>query len=305
MTISSNEEDQNSAPGVAYIDGRYCPISEAKISLLDWGFLRSDATYDVVHVWQGRFFRLDKHIDRFLTSVKKLRMTIPFERDELTDILHECVRRSGLDVAYVEMLCTRGMPRNGSRHPRDGDNRFVAFAIPFSWILPPERREQGLNLGISRQAFRIPPTSVDPTIKNYHWGDFVTAMFEGEEQGVDIVVLTDIEGRLCEGPGFNIFLIKDGALATPAQGVLEGITRQTVFDLCAELRLPVTTEHLTEIDLQQADEIFVCSTAGGIMSVTRLESVPVADSRPGSITRRLTDLYWAKHDDPAWSTPVK
>ncbi|MCK5273719.1 MAG: aminotransferase class IV, partial [Alphaproteobacteria bacterium] len=94
--------------GVAYVDGDYRPLSEAKISVLDWGFLRSDATYDVVHVWQGKFFRLDRHIDRFMASVEKLRMTLPVDRDGLASILNECVSRSGMREAYVEMILTRG-----------------------------------------------------------------------------------------------------------------------------------------------------------------------------------------------------
>ncbi|MEE8535019.1 MAG: aminotransferase class IV, partial [Kiloniellales bacterium] len=95
-------------PGVAYVDGRFCPISEAKISVLDWGFLRSDATYDVVHVWRGRFFRLDAHLERFLRSVERLRLTLPVDRAGLSAILMDCVRRAGLRDAYVEMICTRG-----------------------------------------------------------------------------------------------------------------------------------------------------------------------------------------------------
>jgi branched-chain amino acid aminotransferase len=82
-------------PGIAFMDSRFMPISEARISVLDWGFLRSDATYDVVHVWKGRFFRLDRHIDRFLNSIEKLRMTLPFSRDRLERILSECVARAG------------------------------------------------------------------------------------------------------------------------------------------------------------------------------------------------------------------
>ncbi len=76
----TERKDPDYPPGVAYVEGRYCPISEAKISVLDWGFLRSDATYDVVHVWQRRFFRLDAHLDRFSRSVEKLRLTLPVDR---------------------------------------------------------------------------------------------------------------------------------------------------------------------------------------------------------------------------------
>ncbi len=126
--------DQKFPPGVAWIDGDYRPMAEAKISVLDWGFLRSDATYDVVHVWRGRFFRLDMHLDRFLRSVEKLRLSLPVDRAGLTEILMQCVRRSGFEDAYVEMICTRGHAPDFSRDPRDAINRLIVFAVPFGWI---------------------------------------------------------------------------------------------------------------------------------------------------------------------------
>ena len=126
------EPERGFPSGTAFIDGGFCDISEARISILDFGFLHSDATYDVVHVWRRRFFRLDRHLDRFLDNVAKLRLALPFDRETLIDTLKECVRRSGHDDAYVEMICTRGTSPGYSRDPRQAINRFIAFAIPFS-----------------------------------------------------------------------------------------------------------------------------------------------------------------------------
>ncbi|MBU2644367.1 aminotransferase class IV [bacterium] len=122
------------ADGTAYIDEQFLPISEARIPIIDWGFLHSDATYDVAHVWQGRFFRLDDHLDRFTHGMEQLHMSLPCNRDQIREVLFECVRLSGLQDAYVEMICTRGIPAHGSRDPRHWVNRFYAFAIPFVWI---------------------------------------------------------------------------------------------------------------------------------------------------------------------------
>jgi branched-chain amino acid aminotransferase len=289
--------------GVAYVDGRYLPMAEATIPVLDWGFLRSDATYDVVHVWQGRFFRLDDHLDRFQRSVDRLRLALPFDRDRLVEVLCECVRRAGLADAYVEMICTRGVSPSFSRDPREAVNRFIAFAIPFGWILRPEDRERGLDIAISRVR-RIPPDSVDPTVKNYHWLDLIAGLFDAYDRGAENVVLTDGEDNVVEGPGFNVFAVDAGRVTTPDRGVLEGITRLSTIQLCAEIGVPVTTAPLPAAALRDADETFVTSTAGGIMPVTRIDGAAVADGRPGPITRRLIDLYWQKHSDPAWSTPV-
>ena len=117
--------------GHAWIDGNFVALAEAKISILDWGFLRSDATYDVVHVWKGRFFRLDKHIDRFFESTKKLRMPCQMDRDELKKILASCVEKAKLENDYVEMIQTRGMSANFVRDPREATPRIIAFAVPW------------------------------------------------------------------------------------------------------------------------------------------------------------------------------
>ena len=289
--------------GIAYIDGDYRAMSEAKISVLDWGFLRSDATYDVVHVWQRRFFRLDKHLDRFSNSVARLHMTLPFDRDGLTDVLMECVRRSGLDDAYVEMICTRGVSPTFSRDPRDAVNTFIAFAIPFGWVANEEQRAQGLNLSIS-DIPRIPPQSVDPRVKNYHWLDFIAGLYCAYESDAENVVLVDLDGNITEGPGFNLFAVKDGRAVTPESGVLEGITRTTALELCRELNIEAVTGTLTAAAVSGADEVFITSTAGGIMPVSKIEGHPIGDGEVGPVTQRLTSLYWEKHSDPTWSTSI-
>jgi branched-subunit amino acid aminotransferase/4-amino-4-deoxychorismate lyase len=103
--------------GAAFIDGRFVPVGEARVPILDWGFLRSDATYDVAHVWRGSFFRLEDHLSRFERGMERLRMKVPYGRAEIREILMECVRLSGLREAYVEVVCTRGIPPPGSRDP--------------------------------------------------------------------------------------------------------------------------------------------------------------------------------------------
>ena len=290
-------------PGSAYIDGKYVPMSEAKISILDWGLLRSDATYDVVHVWKDRFFRLDRHVDRFLASIDKLRMTLPFGRARLEEILNECVVRSGLEDAYVEMILTRGRSPNFSRDPRDAQNNFIAFAIPFGWIATEEQRKAGMRLWIS-EVPRIPSASVDPTVKNYHWLDLVAGMFDAYDNGFETVVLSDGSGNVTEGPGFNLFSITDGKALTPSTGVLEGITRRTAMELLEELSVPVEMGLLSEEALLASDEVFVTSTAGGIVPVGEISGQRFGAAIPGPVTRELTALYWNKHIDPAWTTPV-
>ena len=289
--------------GAAFIDGEYVAVAEARIPILDWGFLHSDATYDVAHVWQGRFFRLDDYLDRFERSMASLRMSIPYDRGQIRDVMFELVRLSGLRDAYVEVVCTRGLPAPGSRDPRTCENRFFAFAIPFIWIADDRRRDTGLNLLISSRQ-RIPPESVDPRVKNYHWLDMVMGLYEAYDAGADTAALVDREGNLVEGPGFNVFARIGDRVVTPARGVLEGVTRATALELLEREPVSVHLENLPISEVENADEIFITSTAGGVMPVTRIDGKPVGDGNVGELTRRLNQGYWEMHSDPAYTRTI-
>ena len=292
--------------GCAYVDGKFVAPEDAKISIFDWGFLHSDATYDVAHVWHGRFFRLGDHLERFFASMQRLRLDPGRTRDEVRTIAHQCVRRAGLRDAYVEVLCTRGRPEPGSRDPRTCRNNFMAFAIPFVWIADPAAQRRGINLIVS-DVQRIAPASVDPRIKNYHWLDMVQALFQAYERGGETALLVDAAGNVAEGPGFNVFAVVDGALVTPGSGVLEGISRRTVIEIARAMALAVRVGPLPVAMLRAADEVFLSSTGGGVIAVSQLDGVAVGGRRAGQfgpVTERLQRAYWALHDDSRLTEPV-
>jgi len=292
------------ANGAAFVDGRFVPVAEARVPILDWGFLRSDATYDVAHVWRGSFFRLEDYLDRFERSMEHLRLSPPYDRSEIRDILVECVRLSGLRDAYAEVICTRGIPRPGSRDPRDCENRFYAFVVPFIWIADPEKQERGLHAVIGSKQ-RIAPESVDPTVKNYHWLDLETGLLESYDRGGETVILVDAEDNIVEGPGFNVFAVKNDTISTPDRGVLEGITRKTIIELAAEHGIQLQARPVPADELRRADEVFLSSTAGGVIPVTTVDGGAVGNGEPGPVTLRLREAYWELHDDPRFSMPVR
>jgi branched-chain amino acid aminotransferase len=289
--------------GVAFVRGKYVPIAEAAIPITDWGFLRSDATYDVVTVWDGAFFRLDAHLERFMRSCERFRLDPGLAPQQIVDVLTACVRKSGLRSSYVEMIVTRGQPPWGSRDPRQAVNQFYAFAVPFVWIANEPQRERGLHLMVS-SVQRIPASSVDPTAKNYHWNDLTMGLLGALDAGRDSVVLTDGAGHVVEGPGFNIFCVRGGTVVTPKAGVLEGISRRTVIEIARSLGMPVELRDLPADELRSADEAFLSSSGGGVLPVTRVDDVSIGDGRPGPVTQRLLQTYWDWHRDPAYSRPI-
>lgn len=291
--------------GAAYVRGQYVPIGEAAVPLTDWGFLRSDATYDVVTVWDGAFFRLDAHLERFLASCARFRLDPGRTAQQITDVLEECVRLSGLRSSYVEMIVTRGQPPWGSRDPRQAANQFYAFAVPYVWIANEAQREKGLNLVVS-DVQRIPASSVDPRAKNYHWNDLTMGLLGALDAGGDTVVLSDAAGNVVEGPGFNVFCVNaEGAIVTPAEGVLEGVTRRTVIEMAQALGLPLQVRALPAGELRGAREAFLSTSGGGVLPVTRVDGQPVGDGAVGPVVRQLVQTYWAWHRDPRYSRPVR
>ena len=290
--------------GAAFIEGKFVPVAEACVPITDWGFLHSDATYDVAHVWRGAFFRLEDHLDRFERGMAKLYMNPSYGRDKIRKVLIECARLCGLHDAYAEMICTRGVPPAGSRDPRECENRFYAFVVPFVWIADPELQGRGLHATISCVQ-RIQPESVDPTVKNYHWLDLTAGLYEAYARSGGTVILVDREDNVIEGPGFNVFAVKDGGVFTPELGVLKGITRRTVIELAEEASIPLVQRALPSDEVRNADEVFATSTAGGIMPITKVDGKAVGDGQPGPVTLRLCKGYWDLHQDARFTTPVE
>ncbi len=290
--------------GAAYVDGAFMPLKEAKIPITEWGYRRSDVTYDVVGVFYGAFFRLDDHIRRFRASMGKLRLA-PEESDErIVEILTELVRRTGLQEAYVAMDCVRSRPPRGvPLHPAYGRSYLLCHAMPWVWVFTPEQQERGVHAIIS-SVERIPPESIDPTAKNFHWGDLTRANFEAHDAGAETAFLLDRHGNITEGPGYNIFAVFDGTVVTPKSGALEGITRRTVLELCDELGLPAEVRDVSRAEFEEADEIFVSTTAGGIMPVSRLGARILGNDRPGPISSSLKETFWEKRRHGWHATPV-
>ncbi|TGQ30408.1 aminotransferase class IV [Mesorhizobium sp. M00.F.Ca.ET.216.01.1.1] len=290
--------------GAAYINGRYVSVDEAAIPVTDWGYRRSDATYDVVGVWNGAFFRLDDHVRRFRNSMCELRLAPPESDEEIRQVLAECVRLSGLREAYVAVDCLRGKPKLGlARHPVNCSNYLAAFAIPWVWVVSQEVQRRGAHLMIAKTP-RISEASIDPTVKNFHWGDLTRGLFEAHDCGADNCILLDTDGLVTEGPGFNVFAIVGGTVVTPDRGALEGITRMSVLELCNELEIPCEVRPMRAAELREADEIFLATTAGGIMPASRIDGRILGNDSPGPLSTLLRETFWTKRAEGWHATQI-
>lgn len=215
--------------------------------------------------------------------------SIPPKAMRRSRVLTDLVRRSGLREAYVAMDCLRGRPAPGlPYHPAFGRAYLVCFAIPWVWLFTPEQQARGVHAIVAKTP-RIAPESVDPP-PELPLGDLTQANFEAHDAGAETAILTDGHGLITEGPGFNVFAVIDGVVVSPDRGALEGITRKTVFELCELKGIGSDVRPLRVDEFEDADEIFLSTTAGGIMPVSRLGAafsamIGRAQSRPGCARR--------------------
>lgn len=292
------------ARGVAWIEEELVPYHEARIPLRDQGFLHSDLTYDVPAIWDGRFFRLNDHLDRLEQSCKKIRMQLPKPKSEIKRILHDMAAQSGIKDAFVEVIVTRGFKGVRESDPKDIVNNLYMFILPYVWVMDPKTQVTGGSAIVARTVRRTPPGAMDPTVKNLQWGDLTRAMHEARDRGCLYPFLTDGDSNITEGSGFNVCFIKDGVLYSPDRGVLHGVTRKSVFDAARAHNVEIRCETVPVEMAYQADEILMCTTAGGVMPITILDGKPVHDGKLGPITKSIWDTYWAMHWDSQYSDAV-
>jgi branched-chain amino acid aminotransferase len=298
-------ESADFSRAMAFIDGDYVPLMDAKISVRDFGLTHADVTYDVLHTWNGGFFRLDDHLDRFEASCAGFRLNPGHSRGEIIEILEELVRRVGLPDSLVLFYCTRGAPPFGSRDPSRAENKFFAYVQPLVLRGSPAEMRRGLALRIDPTTRRIPADSVDPRLKNTHWGDLTRATFDARDAGFDTAVLLDHDGNVTEGAGFNVMAVTDGVLLAPDSNVLDGISCRTMMELAEEIGLPARFGKLSPEALRDADEAFITSTSCGLFPVTRVDERILGNGAPGPMATRLLNLYYRKKNDGWKITPVR
>lgn len=279
--------------GVVFIGGEYVKPEDAKMSIFDTGFVWGDSVYDVTSSCNRWIFMLDEHLERFQQSMQGFRLKCPYSHEEMRNIIAECVERSGFDNAYIKMQLTRGVISAAAPDPRLGDPQFVAYAMPYVWIWSEEKCRNGVNLFVSNVE-RVSSDAIDQRFKNYNRADLVQSRFEAYDHGCDDSLLCGPDGNLTEGPGYNMLIVRDGKVVTPESNVLEGVTRRSVRELCEFENIPYEERKVHPDELKDADEILCCTTAGGVMPVTQIDSKPIGNGHKGLITSRIQDLYWSK-----------
>jgi branched-chain amino acid aminotransferase len=296
-------ESNSQAEPILYVNGEFVPRSQAKISVFDHVVLYGDGVYDTMVAWNGAIFKLQEHIDRLFESAYAIKLTVPLSKAQVREVIGQTVRCNGLRDAYVKIVVTRGVGAQPLLSPYHCTPGIIVFAVPYMSQAGDKGGDLGIKM-ITSSMRRVPNECISTKIKSCNYLNHVLMRMEANEAGADEAMELDLEGYVCEVPGYNVFVVKKGRLFTPKDNILVGITRATVIEIAAEEGLQVIEGRLQPFDLYTADEAFLSSTAGGIVSVGQLDGRMVADGAAGSITRLMRARYEALLESGEKSIPV-
>ncbi|MGA3170800.1 MAG: branched-chain-amino-acid transaminase [Chthoniobacteraceae bacterium] len=270
-----------------YIDGAFVPESEAKISVFDHGLLYGDGVFEGIRFYNGRVFRLDRHLDRLWDSARAICLTIPISREEMTEALLESVRQNELRDGYIRLLVTRGVGTLGLNPETCRKPSIIIIAASIA-LYPEELYQRGLDV-ITCGTRRISPAALSPQVKSLNYLNNIMAKIEAVQAGAGEGLMLNDQGFVAECTGDNIFVLKRGALTTPpiSAGGLRGITREVVIEIAAEFGIPFSEPNLTRYDIYTADECFLTGTAAEIIPAISLDKRPIGSGAPGSLTGRF------------------
>lgn len=274
-----------------YIDGKFYPQSEARISVFDHGFLYGDGIFEGIRAYNGRVFRLKEHIDRLYDSAKAILLNIPVSKEEMEQIVLETLRVNGLKESYIRLVVSRGVGDLGL-DPRKCPKASIICITASITLYPKEFYEQGLKI-VTVPTRRNIPEAVNPRIKSLNYLNNILAKMEATRQGAIEAIMLNQDGYVAECTGDNIFLVKNGELITPPSfvGALEGITKEAVMEIARALKIPVSEKVFTRYEVYTADECFLTGTAAEVIPVTEVDGRTIGSGKVGEFTLKLKEAY--------------
>jgi branched-chain amino acid aminotransferase len=285
-----DNKEATMADYITYFNGEWIPFSQVKIDPMDRGFLVGDVVFDVARTFNGKSFRMQAHIDRLYRSLKFIRIDPGLSPEEMFAISEEVVERNEpLREAVGDFTVTQFITRGPGRSTRDAGPPAVCVKVmPIGFDRYARYYEEGAH-GVITRTRSYSSESLDPKVKHYSRMNFNLADLEAADVDPEAwPILTDLDGNLTEGTGYNVFMITDGVVRTPGdRSILQGVSRGMVFDLAKQLNLPVVEEDLQPYDLYTADEVFFSSTSPCVLPVTQVDKRQINDGKPGPLTRRL------------------
>lgn len=272
---------------IIYIDGQFLPEADAKVSVFDHGLLYGDGIFEGIRFYNGRVFKFDEHLARLWDSARAICLNIPLTVAEMEEATLETIRRNNLRDGYIRLVVTRGKGNLGLSPDRCPKASVIIIASTIQ-LYPAEKYATGMEM-VTCGTRRCSPAALSPAVKSLNYLNNIMAKIEANHAGADEGLMLNEEGYVAECTGDNIFVVKNGEITTPPiyAGALRGITRQVVFDVCAEIGVPIKEANLTRYDVYTADECFLTGTAAEVIAAIKLDTRIIGSGKPGPITEKI------------------
>jgi branched-chain amino acid aminotransferase len=275
---------------LVYVNGKFVPEEQATVSIFDHGFLYGDGVFEGIRAYNKRVFRLQEHVDRLFDSAKAIDLNPGITKDEMCTIIKETLRKNDLKDAYIRPIITRGIGSMGL-DPRSCEAPSIICAASPWGAMYGDLYETGLT-AVTVCVRRNPPDTLPPNIKSLNYLNNILGKIEANYKGGDEAIFLDRTGKLAEGSGDNIYLVKNGVLYTPPTiNNLKGITRHVLLELCEKLGIKAEVCELGLFDLYTADEVMVTGTAAEICAITKVDGREIGTGKPGAVYKKLLAAY--------------
>ncbi len=291
---------------LVYIDGKYYPKSEAKISVYDHGLLYGDGVFEGIRAYNGIVFHLKEHIDRLYRSAHPILLKIPMTKSQLIEAVLETLKKNNLTNAYIRLVVTRGIGDLGLDPRKCPKPTVIIITEPMLQLNPPEEVKRGITTIIA-WVKRNPVDTATHEIKSLNYLNSILGKIEANITGANEAICLDKTGHVCEGVGENIFIVREGKIYTPpiSSGALNGITRAVIIRLAKKLGYEVTERTITPNELFTADEVFFTGTAAEVAPIREVNKRVIGNGKPGPITKRIKQEFEKATKDPNEGTPIQ
>lgn len=276
---------------IIYVNGRMLPKNQAMVSVYDHGLLYGDGVFEGIRIYNGKIFKCGQHMERLWRCAEMIRLRIPVSRDEMVQIMRDCVDANDLTDGYIRLVVTRGFGTLGL-DPRKCPVPGVICIADQIALYSPEQYEKGMKIIVAKRP-RTPIECLDPRLKSLNYLNNILAKVEAIDQGCDEAIMLNTEGFVGECTGDNLFIVRDGKVLTPPTeaGILEGITRRFVMDLCADMGITCNLKAMKPEEVKSADEVFLTGSAAEIIAVTQIDDIKIGSGLEGPVTRRLRTAF--------------
>ncbi|MDR2203402.1 MAG: branched-chain-amino-acid transaminase [Nitrososphaerota archaeon] len=287
-----------------YIDGKFYPKPEAKISVYDHGFLYGDGVFEGIRAYSGIVFKLKEHIDRLYRSAHAIMLNVPITKQEMIQAVVDTLRKNQMKDAYIRLVVSRGIGDLGLNPLKCSKASVIVIADTIQ-CKAADAQETGLTT-IFSWVKRNPVDSTTHEIKSLNYLNSILAKIEANAYGVDEAMCLESNGYVAEGVGENVFIVRNGELFTPptSTGALSGITAEVVVGIAAKLGIKVTVTNLTPFMLFAADEAFFTGTAMEMSPIREVNKRVIGEGKPGPVTKLLMAEFQKIIVDPTQGVPI-